>query len=338
MLILSSSLREIVRTCIDGEPLARLDADPLVEIARTEPWELLHAAWQVRRHYFGRAVRMCSIVPGKLGGCSEDCAWCAQSARQGGSHSGKCERTPTETIVAAAGKASANGASSLGIVNSGRGPTEADLSAVIAAKAAIDAAGECDIPICVSLGELDDEQAARLYAAGVRRYHHNLETSRRMFPQVVTTHSYDSRLATLAAARAAGMDVCCGGLFGLGETWADRIDLAMTIRDEVGADSVPLNFLNPAPGTPLESAKPLSPMECLTIVAVFRLILPTADIKVAGGREVNLRDLQSLIFYAGATSCMTGDYLTTAGRGPEADHQMIADLGLELVTQLPGIG
>jgi len=327
-------LREIVRRCMGCEPLSRADADVLVSLAAADPWELLHAAWRVRKHFFARAVRMCSIVPGKLGGCAEDCAWCAQSARQGGSHSRSMQRTATDAIVSAAVTAARQGAYSLGIVNSGRGPTEGDLDAFLAAKAAID--DDCDVAICASLGEIDRQQAARLAAAGVSRYHHNVETSRRMFGRLVTTHSYDDRLATLRTAREAGMAICCGGLFGLGETWDDRIELAMTIRDEVGADSVPLNFLNPVPGTPLADAQRLSPMECLCIVAVFRLILPTADIKVAGGREVNLRDMQSWIFYAGATSCMTGDYLTTTGRATQQDHQMIADLGLELVTKLPG--
>ena len=330
--------RQIAQRCIDAAPLSRSGAGALAQAATADPWELLHAAWRVRRHFFGRAVRMCSIVPGKLGGCAEDCKWCAQSARQGGSHAKQTRRTSVPAIVAAAAQAHRQGASSFGIVNSGRRPTDRDLDDVIAAKAAIDADDECDVSICASLGELDAAGAARLAQAGITRYHHNLETSRRMFGRLVTTHSYDDRLATLRAAKDAGMRVCCGGLFGMGETWDDRIDLAMTIRDEVHADSVPLNFLNPAPGTPLEAAQPLSPMECLSIVAVFRLILPTADIKVAGGREVNLRDMQSWIFYAGATSCLTGDYLTTPGRGADKDHQMVADLGLELVTQLPRVG
>ena len=334
----SDDLRDIVRRCMGCEPLSRPEADALVSVTAADPWELLRAAWRVRKHFFGRAVRMCSIVPGKLGGCAEDCAWCAQSARKGGSHSRSAQRTATDAIVSAAVTAARQGAYSLGIVNSGRGPTEGDLDALLAAKAAIDAADDSDVAICVSLGEIDRQQAARLAAAGVSRYHHNLETSRRMFSRLVTTHSYDDRLATLRAARNAGMAVCCGGLFGLGENWDDRIELAMTIHDDVGADSVPLNFLNPAPGTPLAGAERLSPMECLCIVAVFRLILPTADIKVAGGREVNLRDMQSWIFYAGATSCMTGDYLTTAGRGTDADHQMVADLGLVLVRELPAVG
>ncbi len=334
----SDDLRDIVRRCMACEPLGRGDADVLVSLAATDPWELLHAAWRVRKHFFGRAVRMCSIVPGKLGGCAEDCAWCAQSARQGGSHSRSTRRTATDAIVSAAAAATRQGAGSLGIVNSGRGPTEGDLNAFLAAKAAIDADDNCDVAICASLGEIDRRQAARLAAAGVSRCHHNLETSRRMFGRLVTTHSYDDRLATLWAARDVGMALCCGGLFGLGENWDDRIELAMTIRDEVRADSVPLNFLNPVPGTPLAGAERLSPMECLCIVAVFRLILPTADIKVAGGREVNLRDMQSWIFYAGATSCMTGDYLTTTGRATQQDHQMVADLGLELVTELPAAG
>lgn len=185
-----------------------------------------------------------------------------------------------------------------------------------------------------SLGAISADQARQLAQAGIHRYHHNLETSRRFFPSMVTTHGYDERLETLAAARAVGMSLCSGGIFGIGETWADRVDLALLLRDQVRPDVVPLNFLHPIPGTPLEHARPMPPTEILAIIAVFRLLLPTADIKVAGGRCLNLRDLQSWIFHAGATSLMVGDYLTTPGRDAAADRQMVQDLGLKLVRQL----
>jgi len=184
------------------------------------------------------------------------------------------------------------------------------------------------------MGELTDSQARRLVAAGFRRYNHNLETSRRMYPQMVTSHTYEDRLRTIEVARCAGLRLCCGGLFGLGETWADRAELALALRDQVRPDVVPLNFLHPIPGTPLGGATPLKPLEILSIIAVFRLVMPTVDIKVAGGREHNLRDMQSWMFHAGATSCLIGNYLTTAGRPVGEDLRMIADLGLKIVRDL----
>jgi biotin synthase len=160
-----------------------------------------------------------------------------------------------------------------------------------------------------------------------RPYNHNLETSRRFFNQIVTTHSYDDRIATVLAAKQAGLEVCCGGIIGMGETLEDRVDLALELR-KLEVDSVPLNFLNPIAGTPLEDQEPLAPMEALQTIAVFRFILPDKQIKIAGGRENCLRDLQSWMFYAGASSTMIGNYLTTKGRSPDDDFQMLADLEL----------
>jgi len=316
-----------------GERLGRDDILSLVEAGRSDPHALLYWAHRVRAERFGRAVVLCSIAAGKVGGCSEDCAWCAQSVSQGTSLVAG-SRTTSDNIRAAASEAGGHGAGSFGIVNSGRKPSSDDLATVVAAAEAIasDASG---LRICASLGEVTAEQARTLAASGVTRYNHNLETSRRFYPQVVSTHAYDDRLASLDAARQAGMSLCCGGIFGLGETWADRVDLAVTLRDRVRPDVVPLNFLHPIPGTPLGGNTPLTPMEILTIIAVFRLVLPTVDLKVAGGREINLRDMQSWIFHAGATSCLIGNYLTTPGRTPPEDLQMIADLGLEVVPELP---
>ncbi len=293
--------------------------------------ELIARAHRIRRCRFGRAVRLCSIVPGKLGGCPGDCSWCAQSAYWT-KHPAPPQRTDHSEIVAAAEAASALGAANIGIVNSGLRPSEKDLDEVIRSAEAI--RERLSIGVCASLGALWDEQARRLADSAVVRYHHNLETSRKFFPSVVTTHSYDEKLRTLRIAKQAGLRICCGGLLGLGETWEDRIELACTLRDEVQPDVVPLNFLVPIPGTPLENRKPMPPRDILATIAVFRLILPSVDIKVAGGRETNLRNLQSWVFYAGATSCMIGHYLTTAGQDPQNDLNMIKDLDLEIVSAL----
>ncbi len=226
------------------------------------------------------------------------------------------------------------GSGYIGLVNSGLRPSRRDLDDTLAAAEAIHRDLGGAIRVCASLGELTGREAGQLARSPVARYHHNMETSRGLFSKMVTTHSYDGKLRTLQAAKDAGMSICCGGLFGLGETWSDRMELAFTIREEVHPNVVPLNFLCPVPGTPLESASPLQPLEILQIIAVFRLILPDVDLKVAGGREANLKDMQNWIFYAGATSCMIGNYLTITGRSPKEDLQMIRELGLDIVSEL----
>lgn len=324
-----------------GRHLRRADLLSIVEQARQgqggqQPgqgvWDLLYQAHLVRRANFGRGVKLCSIVPGKLGNCSEDCKWCAQSSH---SVSGALQpgRATIDEICRAAAEARESGAANIGIVNSGRKPSTRDINEVIAAAERIAEENGGKIGVCVSLGETSDNQFKKLSASSITRYHHNLETSRRFFPNMVTSHTYDDKLRTLRSARQAGLSICCGGLFGLGETWEDRIDLAIAIRNDIQPDVVPLNFLVPIPGTPLAAIEPMSPMEILQVIAVFRLVLPRVDLKVAAGRETNLRDLQSWIFLAGATSFMVGKYLTTAGQAIERDLKMLDDLGLAIVSE-----
>ena len=328
---MSLRIEQLAREVLAGRQLGAAEATALVGASADRPADLLYWAHRIRRERFGDEVKFCSIGAGRMGACSEDCKWCAQSARYATHVPSAAQRASAEQLTEAAEQAVASGASSFGIVNSGRTPGREDLDLVARAVPAIHAATGRHLTACASLGELDDRTAARLVAMGVRRYNHNLETSRRLYGRLVTTHRYDDRLATLAAARRAGLSLCCGGIFGVGETWDDRIDLALTLRDQVRPDVTPLNFLHPIPGTPLQEVQPLSPAECLRIIAVFRFLLPQVDLKVAGGREVNLRDLQSWMFYAGATSCLVGNYLTTAGRQGQDDLQMVADLGLKLV-------
>jgi biotin synthase len=332
---LNEKLTELGQRVLTGGLIARPELLELVRLGQESPYDLLYWANRIRTSRFGSAVKLCCIVPGKLGGCREDCKWCAQSAASApGAIPAK--RTTPQDILSAARTAAGCGAACIGVVNSGRRPSPRDLEEIVAAVTRIKSDPQTrGIEICASLGELTGAQAERLAQAGIARYHHNLETSRRFFPNVVTTHTYHDRLATLDAAARAGMRLCCGGLFGLGETWEDRLDLALTLRDQVKPESVPLNFLHPIPGTALHDARPLAPMEILTIIAVFRFALPDTDLRIAGGRTVNLRDMQSWIFYAGATSTLTGKYLTTPGRAPEEDRRMIADLGLQIVTTWP---
>jgi biotin synthase len=308
---------------LSGELLSRHDLVALVAEHRQGSPDLLSEAHQVRRAFFGDQVRFCSIVPGKLGHCPGDCKWCAQS-HTATAIQAPYGRTSQAEILAAAERAVGYGSANLGIVNSGLRPSRQDLADVITAVRAIRGRFGDRIRICASLGEITPDQASRLAHAGLSRYHHNLETSRAFFPRMVTTHTYDTKIRTLRAARSAGLEVCCGGLLGLGETWEDRVDLALVIRDEVAPDVVPLNFLVPIPGTAMGSASPMPPYEILAGIAI----------KVAGGRETNLQEFQPRIFHAGATSCMIGDYLTTAGQTPAEDLRMLQDLGLRPVQEL----
>jgi len=307
-----------------GELLGPEEALGLLVQAERDPWPLWLAADRVRRKFRGPGVRLCGIAAVKLGRCGEDCRWCAQSAHWStgiASHG----LLAADELVKAAKEAAASGARHFGLVTSGGRVSDGEIELLCAAAAQIRA--ETGLAVCGSFGELTADRARRVAGAGFARYHHNIETSARFFPRVCTTHGYDDRVRTARAAVEAGMELCSGALFGIGETDEDRIAVAMAIR-ELGARTVPLNFLHPIPGTPLESAEPIPPTKILSIVAIFRLMLPDRSIKMAGGRERNLRDLQCLMFLAGADSCMVGGYLTTSGRPAADDLRMIRDLGL----------
>ena len=270
-------------------------------------------------------------MPGKLGNCSEDCKWCAQSHPSSPGVIEPKRTTPAE-ISQASKEAADLGSAYIGIVNSGFAPSVRDINDIEIACATANDDNPGAIKFCASLGDLTEDKARDLAKTGVVRYHHNLETSRRFFGNMVSTHTYDQKLRTLEIAKQAGLSICCGGLFGIGENWEDRVDLALELRDTVKPDVVPLNFLVPVCGTKLQNQQPIAPLEILRIIALYRIALPNCDIKVAGGREKNLRSLQSMIFQAGATSIMVGNYLTTAGQTPEQDIQMIKDLELEIVS------
>jgi biotin synthase len=321
------SLAEKVR---DGHEMTRQEAAELVELPNTSTAVILAGADNLRRAFKGLCVTGCLVVNVKSGRCSEDCSFCAQSAH----NEAVIEAYPmvdSNEIVDAFGRAAECGTAACGIVTSGRGlSSETDVETVCEAiRRAV--AEQPSVKPHASLGTLPLETLRRMKESGLHGYHHNLETSRSFFPEICTTHSYDERVDTVKAAKEAGLWTCSGGLFGLGETWTDRIDLAMTLR-ELDVDSVPINFLDPIPGTRLESTPRLEPLECLRIIALMRFMMPKADIRVCGGRERAMRELQAMMFYAGANGTMLGDYLTTTGRPAELDIQLIKDLGLELST------
>ena len=233
---------------------------------------------------------------------------------------------PVDRMAEAAASAKKNGAKRFCIVTSGRGiDTREDLENIARGVAQVRRAG---LSPCATLGTLSRDQLAFLKDAGLERYHHNIETSRDFFPQICRTHTFDERLNVLEQARSVGLSACSGGILGMGETMQDRIDMAFALRD-LGADSVPLNFLMPIPGTPLENARPLEPLEALHVIALFRLILPEREIRICGGRGTALGQLHPLIFLAGADGFMIGNYLTTSGLDPAADLTMLRDLGLQ---------
>jgi biotin synthase len=294
-------------------------------------FDLMAWANRIREQFKGNKIHLCSIVNAKAGGCLEDCKFCAQSAfyKTAAPRHGFIAPEP---MLEAAEEAHRNGVTGLGIVAAWKGLEEGPLLGVVCERIR-DLARTGKVRPDASLGTLNSQQVAdRLREAGLECYNHNLETSRRFFPQQCSTHTYDDRLRTIRFLKHAGIMICSGGLLGLGETREDRCELAFALR-EAGADIVPINILNPIPGTPFETNVPLSPLEVLKSIACFRFILPRQEIMIAGGRTVNLRDLQCMIFPAGASALMVGNYLTTLNQPVEKDLQMLKDLGLDSTPQ-----
>ena len=310
---------------LHGELLSREEGLAVLQAPDEEVLALLQAAYRVRRHYFGNRVKLNVLMNAKSGLCPEDCGYCSQSTVS----TAPIERypfRPVEEIVQGARRAYAAGAGTYCIVASGRGPTPKELEHVVEAVRRIKA--ELPLRVCACLGIVSPEAARRLKEAGVDRYNHNLNTSRSHYPRITTTHTYDDRVATVKAIKEAGISPCSGCIVGMGETDDDIYDLAVALR-ELGADSIPVNFLHPIPGTPLEGTWELNPRRCLKILAFFRFMCPDKEIRISGGRELHLRSLQALGLYA-ADAIFLGDYLTTQGQAAQADLAMIADLGFEV--------
>lgn len=311
---------------LSGDGLTTAEALRLAALPEDSIYEIMAVSEQVRRTHLGVEVNLCSIVNAKSGLCKEDCSFCAQSVKYS---TGVIEYPMSEPgkIVKAATDAATFGAREFSIVTSGTAiEKERDIAALTEALRSMK--DSVQMERCASLGILSRETLKKLKDSGLESYHHNLETGRSFFPNICTTHEYDRDVEVVRTAKELGFHVCSGGIFGLGEGWDVRVELFATLK-ELGADSVPINFLNPRPGTPLEKAQNLTPLECLKIIALGRLMLPKTDIVVCGGRQVNLRDLQPLIFAAGANGMMIGNYLTTPGREPNDDLQMLVDLGLK---------
>ena len=319
--------RTLVNKVLDNEMVTGAEALTILQAEGAALSFLLAGAHQIRETYFGNRIELCSIVNAKSGRCAENCAFCAQSAHAK-TDAPVYPLKSKEEILAGARQAEADGSHCFGIVTSGtrinKGP---ELDTIL--ESIRDIRETTSIDPSASLGILDEETAFRLAKAGCVTYHHNLETARSFFPSICTTHDYEDDVNTVRTAKTAGMKVCCGGIFGLGESLEQRVELAETIR-ELDVDSIPLNFLNPIAGTRLQNADNLTPMDCLRIIAMFRYMLPDKKISVCGGREPNLRDFQSWIVMAGASGTMIGNYLTTSGRDRAMDLQMFKDAEVEI--------
>ncbi|MDB6055012.1 MAG: Biotin synthase [Verrucomicrobiales bacterium] len=311
-----------------GGQVSREEASWLFSLESTaDIFDLMSWANRIREHYKGNKIHLCSIVNAKAGACSENCSFCAQSsAYQTGSP--RYGFVDPEPVLEAANEANLHQVTAVGLVAAWKGLKEGPMLDEVCDRISELASTGKTRPDA-SLGIIKSQKVAdRLKEAGLECYGHNLESSRAFFPKTCSTHTFDDRLETIGYLKKAGIKICSGGIIGMGETREDRCDLAYTLK-EIGANVVPINILNPIKGTPFENVPPLPPMEVLKTIACFRFILPRQEIMIAGGRTINLRDMQSMVFTAGASALMVGNYLTTLNQPVEKDLQMLKDLGLD---------
>jgi biotin synthase len=312
---------------IDNDGISAGQAREIFGMEEAEFFEtILPIAKQFRERAFGNEVSFCSIVNAKSGACVEDCSFCSQSNSYKGAAAPVYPLMSTEKIFENAKEAESFGATEFSIVTSGRGMSKAkELDTMVDAIQKIRA--ETEMETCASLGLMGREDLLRLKEAGMINFHHNIETARSYFSNIVTTHTWEEEVETVKTAKELGFQVCCGGIFGMGESIEQRIEFIFQLK-EIDPDSIPINFLNPRPGTPLADKHDLTPLDCLKIIAVMRLAMPKKELFVCGGREVNMQEWQEKMFDAGASGTMLGNYLTTRGRSPESDLKLIRRLGL----------
>ncbi len=328
-----SQYQDYVEKAFRDEPLAHEECMAVLDTADEQLLMLLDAAFQVRERYFGRTVRLQMLTNAKSGACQEDCHYCSQSAVSTAAIDRYGLVSPTRMLEGAR-RAAAAKAQRYCLVISGRSPLDREIAEIAEGVRGIKR--EIPIQICCSLGLLNEDQARRLKDAGVDRINHNLNTSERYHPEICSTHTFQDRLATIRHARSAGLEICSGGIIGMGERDEDVIDLAMALR-QVRPDSIPVNMLHPVPGTPLAHCRDLTPQRCLKVLCLFRFLHPRTEIRVAGGREFNLRSLQPLALYP-ADSLFVDGYLTTPGDPADAVWKMITDMGFEVVVDYQHAG
>jgi biotin synthase len=308
------------------EVISSEEALGVLECPDDELLDLLSAVYRVRRHWFGNQVQLYFLMNAKSGLCPEDCGYCSQS-KVSEAEIPRYNLLSREKLLDGARMAAEQKSRTFCIVISARGPNEREMQAVTSIVPQIKR--QFNLKICVCLGLLTPDQARELKACGVDRVNHNLNTSEAYYGEICSTHTFADRVATLRAVRNAGIELCSGGIIGMGEQRGDVVDLAFALRD-LGVESIPINFLNPIDGTPLAGRRELNARYCLKVLAMFRLVNPDRELRIAGGRELHLGSLQALGLYA-ANSIFVGDYLTTKGQPPEADFQMIREMGFEVV-------
>src|SRR5271170_859296 len=325
---ISAEISDLTARVIAGGGIKREEALPLFGLeSMSDIFDLMAGANRIREHFKGNKIHLCSIVNAKAGACSENCSFCAQSSFYQ-TDPPKYGFIDPEPVRDAAEEAHRNGVTAVGLVAAWRGLNEGPMLDEVCDRIRELADGGKTRPDA-SLGIIKSQHVAdRLKEAGLECYGHNLESSKRFFPSHCTTHTYEERVQTIHYLKKAGIKICSGGIIGMGETREDRCDLAFALK-EVGANVVPINILNPIKGTPMGDNPPLPPMEILKTIACFRYILPRQEIMIAGGRTVNLRDMQSMVFMAGASALMVGNYLTTLNQPVEKDLQMLQDHGLD---------
>jgi len=316
----------LANAVLAGGAIGRAQACSVLDTPDEELPRLLHAAFRIRERYWGRRVKICLLRSARSGLCPEDCSYCSQSAVSDAAIR-RYRLDPLTELLEGAHRAVASGARRYCMVTSGRGPSRADVGRFTTAARAIKAEFP-DLELCVSLGLLGEETARELKSAGIGWVNHNLNTSQRFYPEICTTHTYDDRVETVRAVHRAGLAACCGGIIGMGETPQDVVDMAFALRD-LEVDSLPVNFLHPIDGTPLAGRNELTPGYCLRALCLFRFTNPEAEIRVAGGRELNLGWFQSLALYP-ANSIFVEGYLTTPGQAAAAARQMIEETGFEV--------
>lgn len=321
-------VRDLVDRAIAMQPLDRREALAVLRISDSETVPLVAEVGRVRRHFFQDRVKLNFLLNIKSGLCPEDCHYCSQSKLSTAAIP-RYTMLPPETAVEAATIAVGTGAKRFCMVASGRGPSQSELRRFIAAVRAVKNAYP-SLEICACLGLLSDGQGEQLKEAGVFAYNHNLNTSQDHYGKICSTHDFADREQTVRRAKAAGLSPCSGALFGMGETDEDIVNVGFALRD-LGLESVPINFLIPIDGTPMSGVNELTPLRCLRILALFRLLFPDVEVRIAGGREVHLRSLQPLGLQL-ANSIFAGDYLTTKGQAVKADLELISDCGLRVET------
>lgn len=316
---------ELADQVLDGKKVTNEEALSILECPDDDVLLLMHAAFQIRKHYFGKKVKLNMIMNAKSGHCPENCGYCSQSSISTAPIN-SYRMVDKDTILEGAKRAHDLNVGTYCIVASGRGPSNKDIDHVVEAVKEIKES--YGLKICACLGLLKPEQAKRLKEAGVNRYNHNINTSASNHANITTSHTYDDRVNTVETVKEFGLSPCSGVIIGMKEAKQDVVDMANSLK-ALDADSIPVNFLHAIDGTLLEGTKELNPLYCLKVLALFRFINPTKEIRISGGREVNLRSLQPLGLYA-ANSIFIGDYLTTGGQEEIEDYKMLRDLGFEV--------